>query len=120
MDTEKIAPGSLEAGNPRPHGDSAAKQHVHGSNDFFRFQRVAGQRPAPSAGFGLLLLHVNSTTLVAGDAVATTEHMEQGKVLKGGYDLSQARDSFVEAVEIADVIIPGHDNLLLNPSRRPM
>ena len=69
---------------------------------------------------GLLLLHVNSTTLVAGDAVATTEHMDQGKVLKGGYDLSQARDSFVEAVEIADVIIPGHDNLLLNPSRRPM
>ena len=69
---------------------------------------------------GLLLLQVNSTTLIAGDAVATTEHMAEGKVLKGGYDLAQARDSFMEAVEIADVIIPGHDNLLLNPSRRPM
>ncbi len=67
---------------------------------------------------GLLLSHINSTTLLAGDAVATVEHMEQGRVLKGGYDAQQAQDSFVEAVEIADVIIPSHDNIILNPSRR--
>lgn len=69
---------------------------------------------------GLLLLHVNSTTLVAGDAVPTAEHLEHGQILKGGYDTRQARESFMEALEIADVIIPGHDNLLLNPTRRPM
>lgn len=67
---------------------------------------------------GLLLSHANYTTLVAGDAVATTEHLEQGRALKGCYDPDQARESFVEAVEIADVLIPGHDNLLLNPTRR--
>lgn len=69
---------------------------------------------------GLLLSQINSTTLIAGDAVATIEHLEQGRVLPGCYDTEQARDSFVEAVEIADVIIPGHDNLLLNPTRRPV
>ncbi len=69
---------------------------------------------------GLLLLQTNSTTLVAGDAVPTVEHVEQGQVMRGGFDLDQARESFMEAIEIADVIIPGHDNLLLNPTRRPM
>ncbi len=69
---------------------------------------------------GLLLSHINSTTLVAGDAVATVEHLDQGRVLRGCYDTAQAHDSFLEAMEIADVIIPGHDNLLLNPTRRPL
>ena len=69
---------------------------------------------------GLLLSHINWTTLIAGDAVATVEHLDQGRVLKGCYDTAQARDSLSEAVEIADVIVPGHDNLLANPSRRPM
>ena len=69
---------------------------------------------------GLLLLHPNSTTLVAGDAVATVEHLEKGQVLRNSYDLEQARDSLVEAIEIADALIPGHDNLTLNPTRRPM
>ena len=69
---------------------------------------------------GLLLLHTNSTTLVAGDAVATFEHLEKGQVLRGSYDIGQARESMMEAVEIADVLIPGHDNLVLNPTRRPI
>ncbi|MEX2213781.1 MAG: MBL fold metallo-hydrolase [Phycisphaeraceae bacterium] len=69
---------------------------------------------------GLLLLKLNSTTLIAGDAVPTAEHMEHGQVLRQAFDIQQARESFTEAIEIADVIIPGHDNLLLNPTRRPM
>ena len=69
---------------------------------------------------GLLLLHTNATTLVAGDAVATSEHMERGQVLRSSYDVGQARESMMEAIEIADVLIPGHDNLLLNPTRRPL
>ncbi len=67
---------------------------------------------------GLLLSHPNATTLIAGDAVATAEHLEQGRVLRGAYDVDQAQESIMEAVEIADVIIPGHDNLILNPTRR--
>ena len=69
---------------------------------------------------GLLLSHMNSTTLIAGDSIPTAEHLEQGCVLRGCYDADEARHSFAEAIEIADVIIPGHDNLLLNLSRRPL
>jgi glyoxylase-like metal-dependent hydrolase (beta-lactamase superfamily II) len=77
----------------------------------------------PSPGYspgtcGLLLSLSNATVVVAGDAVATIEHLEQGKVLRGSYDLKQAQESFMEAIEIADVIVPGHDNLLINPTRR--
>jgi len=50
--------------------------------------------------------------------VATMEHLEQGRVLRGCYDTEQARESLIEAIEIADVIIPGHDNIIVNPSRR--
>lgn len=67
---------------------------------------------------GLILSQTNLTTLVAGDAVATVEHLEHGRVLKGCFDPDQARESLLEAIEIADVIIPGHDNIVLNPTRR--
>lgn len=67
---------------------------------------------------GLLLTLTNATVLIAGDAVATVEHMEKGQVLSGAYDIEQARESLVEAIEIADWIIPGHDNLVPNMTRR--
>jgi len=67
---------------------------------------------------GLLLSDVQRTTLITGDAVATVEHLRAGRVLRGAGDIEQAQQSFVEAIEIADVIIPGHDNLALNPVRR--
>lgn len=67
---------------------------------------------------GLLLLQTNSTTLLASDAAPTAEHIEQGQVLSQCIDTQQARESFMEAMEIADVIIPGHDNVLINPTRR--
>ncbi len=67
---------------------------------------------------GLLLSEMNTTVLIASDAVATAEHLQQGRVLRGAYDAEQAQESFVEAIEIADLIIPGHDNLQLNLTRR--
>ena len=67
---------------------------------------------------GLILSFVNVTVLIAGDAVATSEHLEHGQVQRGCFDAAQAKESLVEAIEIADVLIPGHDNLLLNPTRR--
>lgn len=78
----------------------------------------------PSPGFtpgtcGLLLEHPRSTTIVAGDAVPTIEHLEAGKVLKGCFDLEQAQQSLKEIIEIADQIIPGHDNVCINPLRGP-
>ncbi len=68
---------------------------------------------------GLLLTPADATVLIAGDAVPTVEHLEKGQVLSGAFDLELARASFAEAVEIADWIVPGHDNLTPNTSRRP-
>ncbi len=67
---------------------------------------------------GLLLSLPVATVLIASDAVPTVEHLERGQVLGGGYDTAAAMESFKEAVEIADWIIPGHDNIIPNLTRR--
>lgn len=67
---------------------------------------------------GLLLAHPTTTTVIAGDAVATSEHLERGQVLRGAFDIEAAQESLLEVVEIADFIVPGHDNIILNPTRR--
>lgn len=58
------------------------------------------------------------TLVVAGDAIATIEHLERGMVLTSAIDVKLAQESFREAVEIADWFIPGRDNLIANPVRR--
>jgi len=68
---------------------------------------------------GLLLSLPQRTVVVCGDAVPTQEHLEQGKVLPGAWDVNQAQESFKEAVEIADWLILGRDNLVANPMQRP-
>jgi hypothetical protein len=62
-------------------------------------------------------LQPTRTTLITGDAVATGDHLEKGQVLPGCFNREQAMESFKEAVEIADVIVPGRDNIVLNPVR---
>lgn len=64
---------------------------------------------------GLLISSATQSILVASDAVATHEHLLAGQVLPGCFNLDQAKESLQEVYEIADVIIPGHDNLFLNP-----
>lgn len=66
---------------------------------------------------GLLLPMPGSTVLVAGDAVPTVEHLSAGQVLSPCFDLEAARESFAEAIEIADWIICGRDNLVPNRTR---
>ena len=67
---------------------------------------------------GLLLSTPGATTLVTGDAVATVEHLEEGRLIAPCFDMEQARESMAEAVEIADLLVPGRDNLCPNPLRR--
>jgi len=67
---------------------------------------------------GLLLTFPRQTVLIAGDAVATSEHLENGRMLRGAVDVTGAQESFQEAVEIADILVPGHDNVILNPMRK--
>jgi glyoxylase-like metal-dependent hydrolase (beta-lactamase superfamily II) len=67
---------------------------------------------------GLLLPQPGATVLIAGDAVATGEHLRAGRVLRGAFDVELAAESLTEAVEIADLIVCGHDEAVLNPTRR--
>ncbi len=68
---------------------------------------------------GLLLEEPRHTTLVCGDAVPTAEHIERGQVPVWAANVQQAKDSFAEALEIADLLVPGRDNLVVNPVKRP-
>jgi glyoxylase-like metal-dependent hydrolase (beta-lactamase superfamily II) len=64
---------------------------------------------------GLLVSATTHTVLIATDAVASQDHLLAGQVLPGCFNLEQAKESLQEVYEIADIIIPGHDNLFLNP-----
>lgn len=67
---------------------------------------------------GLLVAKPRSTVLVCGDAVPTSEHLERGMVLQGSFDVPQAQESFKEAVEIADELVLGRDNMFPSPLAR--
>ena len=68
---------------------------------------------------GLLCSTPRATTLICGDAIPTVEHLERGQVLQSAADVTRARESFGEAVEIADYLVLGRDNLVPNPVKRP-
>lgn len=64
---------------------------------------------------GLLVALPTVTILLAGDAVPTQDHFLAAQILPDAYDIKAAQESLQEVYEIADLIIPGHDNLFLNP-----
>jgi glyoxylase-like metal-dependent hydrolase (beta-lactamase superfamily II) len=64
---------------------------------------------------GLLVSTPLTSTLIAGDAVPTQDHFLAGQALPDSYDIKGAQESMAEVYEIADLIVPGHDNLFVNP-----
>lgn len=60
---------------------------------------------------GLLLTEASRTVAVVGDAVISREYYEAGRVFEQVYDVQAAQSSFRDTMEIADVIVPGHDNV---------
>jgi glyoxylase-like metal-dependent hydrolase (beta-lactamase superfamily II) len=64
---------------------------------------------------GLLLSFPTNTVLIAGDAVPTQDHFLAGQVLPDAQDIQAAQESLQEVYEIADLIVPGHDNVFQNP-----
>ena len=66
---------------------------------------------------GLLLPLPQQMVLICGDAVATSEHLEQGQVLASCWNREQALESFKDAIEIADMLVLGRDNAVPNPIR---
>lgn len=74
--------------------------------------------PGPSPGSaGLLLTPPTSTILIAGDAAVTAEHVRRGQVWEGCADVEAAIRSMADFLELADVIVPGHDNVTFAPGR---
>jgi hypothetical protein len=74
--------------------------------------------PGPSEGHaGLLLAGSVRTVLVAGDAALTVDHVLAGQVWSGCSDVEAAMDSLTELLEIADLIVCGHDNYMVSPGR---
>jgi glyoxylase-like metal-dependent hydrolase (beta-lactamase superfamily II) len=68
---------------------------------------------------GVLIEEPERTTLVCGDAIPTVEHLRQRMILPSAVDAARARASFAEAVEIADVLILGRDNIVSGGTGRP-
>lgn len=66
---------------------------------------------------GLLLAAPSRTTVIAGDAVLTQEHFEHGTVFQQSVDVERAQSSFADIMEIADEIVPGHDNVFCPQGR---
>ena len=107
-------------------GDADVRRVVEAELAILRRTRPAGDKladhvdlfPLPGytpGGCGLLVSDATATTLIAGDAVPTREHLLAGQVLPDAADLAQAQGSLREVYEVADLIVPGHDNLFISP-----
>jgi len=88
---------------------SAADDRVADQLDLFP---LPGYTPG---NCGLLIKLPTASVLLAGDAAPTQDHFLAGQVLPDAYDIEGAQESLREVYEIADLIIPGHDNLFVNP-----
>lgn len=60
---------------------------------------------------GLLLAMAAQTTVIAGDAIISQDYYEAGQVYEQAVMVEQARASFADIIEVADEIVPGHDNV---------
>jgi glyoxylase-like metal-dependent hydrolase (beta-lactamase superfamily II) len=73
----------------------------------------------PSVGSaGLLLTPATATIVIAGDAALTAEHVRRGQVWEGCADTQKALQSLQDLLELADLIVPGHDNVMLSTQRQ--
>lgn len=71
--------------------------------------------PSPGVTPGLCSLLITepiATIVIAGDAVINKEYLEHGQVWEASSDISQAKKSLEDIIEVADIIIPGHDNII--------
>lgn len=69
---------------------------------------------------GILVTTPATSTLIAGDAVPTLDHFLAGQVLPDAADIKAAQEALAEVYEIADLIVPGHDNWFVNPRMQGM
>lgn len=59
---------------------------------------------------GLLLAAPTQTVVIAGDAVISRGYYQAGRVFEQVSSVDEAREALGEILELADEIVPGHDN----------
>ncbi|MEL7471691.1 MAG: MBL fold metallo-hydrolase [Planctomycetota bacterium] len=124
MELKRIAEGAADAIGvelkPSLEREISVLQRTRPAPDRLGSRVALFPLPGVSPGLtGLLVEEASRTTLIAGDAVLTGEHLAAGRVAAFAHDVELARESFQEAIEIADVLICGRDNLVINPVKRP-
>jgi glyoxylase-like metal-dependent hydrolase (beta-lactamase superfamily II) len=72
---------------------------------------------ATAGSAGLLLTPPTMSVVIAGDAVLTAGHVALGQVWEGCDDRERALETLRDVLELADVIVPGHDNVCISPGR---
>ena len=72
--------------------------------------------PSPGSA-GLLLTPPTMTVVIAGDAAVTAEHVRRGQVWEGCADTEAAVRTLQDCLELADVLVCGHDNVLVLPGK---
>lgn len=88
--------------------------HLRPAPDRFTPQVHLFPTSGPTAGScSLLLVPPTRTIAIVGDAILTRDHLEAGMVFEQSHDAEAAKDSLTELLEIADVIVPGHDNIVI-------
>ena len=66
---------------------------------------------------GLLLAPATTTIIIAGDAAVTSEHVQAGQIWRNCNNTESALESLGDLLELADIIIPGHDNAIFSSRR---
>ncbi len=66
---------------------------------------------------GLLLVPATSTIIIAGDAAVTSEHIQAGQIWQNCNNTEAALETLGDLLELADIIIPGHDNVIFSVRR---
>ncbi len=114
----------------REHGDAALADEIEREISLLQRCTAAPDKianrvdlfplPGVSPGTcGLLIAEARYTLMICGDAIPTIEHIERAQVLKRAHDGARAKESLQEALEIADLLILGRDEMVMNPVRGP-
>ncbi|HPD28931.1 MAG TPA: MBL fold metallo-hydrolase [Phycisphaerae bacterium] len=83
----------------------AAPEHLTAQTHLFP---AVGATPGSAA---LLLALPTQTAVITGDAIVTQEHFAAGQVYEHVAMIEAARKSFEDILEVADEVVPGHDNV---------
>lgn len=112
---------SAEEGRPVMQQELALLERIQEAEDKLAPQVDLFPLPGFTAGTcGLLLSQPTLTALITGPAIASQDHFMAMQILPDAQDLEKAKESMSEIYEIADLIVPGYDNLFINPRTQGM